>query len=99
MLILSRKNEQTIVIDGRITITVLEVRGNVVRLGIDAPREVAVHRGEIHERIVADSTAGEHDASRSRDEPHDAANPWSTEALASFAVTCARLPGTERPIG
>jgi carbon storage regulator len=47
MLILSRKSDESIVIDERITITVLEVRGNQIRLGIEAPREIPVVRAEL----------------------------------------------------
>jgi carbon storage regulator len=47
MLVLSRKNDERIVIDGRITVTVLEVRGQQVRLGIEAPKEISVMREEI----------------------------------------------------
>jgi len=47
MLVLSRKLNQTIHIDERITVTVLRVKGNSVRLGIEAPREVRVVRGEL----------------------------------------------------
>jgi carbon storage regulator len=48
MLVLSRKKEEAIVIGDNIRVTVLEVRGNRVRLGIQAPNDVAVHRLEIH---------------------------------------------------
>lgn len=44
MLVLSRKKHESIVIDDRITVTVIEVIGNKVRLGIEAPREVSIHR-------------------------------------------------------
>ncbi len=47
MLVLSRKQNQQIVIDNRITITVLKIRGNSVRIGIDAPLDVPVRRGEL----------------------------------------------------
>ena len=47
MLVLSRKASQRIVIDGRITITVVKLQGNRVCLGIEAPREMAVNRAEI----------------------------------------------------
>ena len=47
MLVLSRKKDQQIVIDGEITIEVLKVKGNTVRLGISAPRNVKVLRGEL----------------------------------------------------
>ena len=51
MLVLSRKNGESIVIDGAIKVQVIEVNGNVVRLGIDAPKEIPVHRSELYERI------------------------------------------------
>ncbi len=51
MLILSRKLGETIVIDGRIHVTVMRVEGEVVKLGIAAPSEVPVHRKEVYEEI------------------------------------------------
>jgi carbon storage regulator CsrA len=51
MLVLSRKNGESIVIDGAIKVQVIGVKNNVVRLGIDAPKEVPVHRSELFERI------------------------------------------------
>jgi carbon storage regulator len=51
MLILSRRNSESIVIDGGITIKVLAIKGNVVRLGIEAPKKIQVHRTELYERI------------------------------------------------
>ncbi len=51
MLILSRKVGQTVMIGHDITVTVLGVSGNTVRIGINAPKNVAVHREEIYERI------------------------------------------------
>lgn len=47
MLVLSRKKDQQIIIDGEITIEVLKVKGNTVRLGISAPKNVKVLRGEL----------------------------------------------------
>lgn len=47
MLVLSRKKSERIVIDGNIVITVVDVRGDKVRLGIEAPREVPIHRSEV----------------------------------------------------
>lgn len=52
MLVLSRRTGESIVIGNDITITVLEVRGDVIRLGIDAPRSVVVHRQEVYEQIA-----------------------------------------------
>ena len=51
MLILSRKLNESIVIDGRITVMVVRVDGDVVKLGIQAPLEVPVHRQEVYEEI------------------------------------------------
>lgn len=51
MLILTRRVGETVVIGDNVTVTVLGVKGNQVRLGVNAPREVAVHREEIFERI------------------------------------------------
>ena len=47
MLVLSRKQQQTIVVDDQITITILKVKGNTVRLGIEAPAEVPIRRSEL----------------------------------------------------
>lgn len=49
MLVLSRKKGQQIIIEGGITITVVEIRGEKVRIGIEAPKEIKVDRKEIHE--------------------------------------------------
>lgn len=51
MLVLSRKKNESIIINDHITITVVEIRGDKVRLGIDAPKDVAVHRREVYEAI------------------------------------------------
>ncbi len=55
-LILTRRIGESLVIGDNVTVRVLSVKGNQVRLGIDAPREVAVHREEIAERIRAELT-------------------------------------------
>lgn len=51
MLVLSRKKDEQIVIGDDVVITVVDFRGNNVRLGIDAPREVGVHRREVYDAI------------------------------------------------
>jgi carbon storage regulator len=51
MLVLSRKKNESIIINDHITVTVVEIRGDKVRLGIDAPKDVTVHRREVYEAI------------------------------------------------
>jgi carbon storage regulator len=51
MLVLSRKKNESIVINNDITIVVVEIRGDKVRLGVEAPKEVPVHRQEVYEAI------------------------------------------------
>ena len=51
MLVLSRKKDESVVINGNVIVTVVDVRGDKVRLGIEAPKEVPVHRREVYEAI------------------------------------------------
>jgi carbon storage regulator len=51
MLVLSRKKNEAIIIDAKITVTVVEIRGDKVRLGIEAPADIPVHRQEVFEAI------------------------------------------------
>ncbi len=56
MLILTRRVGETLMIGDDVTVTVLGVKGNQVRIGVNAPRDVAVHREEIYERIKLENT-------------------------------------------
>jgi carbon storage regulator len=56
MLVLSRKRDEVIVINDDIRITIVDIRGDKVRLGIDAPKNVTVHRQEVYDAIKAKPT-------------------------------------------
>jgi carbon storage regulator len=68
MLILTRRVGETVMIGNDVTVTILGVKGNQVRVGINAPKNVAVHREEIYERIRREQQGG---GSHDHDEPHD----------------------------
>lgn len=51
MLVLSRQRDESIIIGDNVVITVVDVRGDKVKLGIDAPKEISVHRREVYEAI------------------------------------------------
>lgn len=51
MLILTRRTSETLIIGDEVTVTVLGVKGNQVRIGVNAPKDVAVHREDVYERI------------------------------------------------
>ncbi|MCA8995480.1 MAG: carbon storage regulator CsrA [Planctomycetaceae bacterium] len=73
MLVLSRKKNESIVIDERITITVVEIRGDKVRLGIEAPRDVPIHRSEVYEaltRALAEQAESEENGAAKQDVPN-----------------------------
>lgn len=55
MLVLTRKTDETIMIGDDITVTILEVRGDSVKIGISAPRSVAVHRGEVLSDVAGEN--------------------------------------------
>ena len=62
MLVLSRKKNESIVINDHIVITVVEVRGDKVRLGIQAPKEVPIHRSEVHAAIQSEQAAAKQES-------------------------------------
>jgi carbon storage regulator len=63
MLVLSRKKNESIVINNDITIVVVEIRGDKVRLGVEAPKEVPVHRREVYDAIHRQDSPDASDAS------------------------------------
>ncbi|MCS5565661.1 MAG: carbon storage regulator CsrA [Methylococcales bacterium] len=63
MLILTRRIGETLMIGEEVSVTVLGVKGNQVRIGVNAPKEIGVHREEIYEKIKAEkATEGEKQA-------------------------------------
>jgi len=82
MLILTRRVGETVVIGDEVTVTVLGVKGNQVRIGVNAPKDVAVHREEIYQRIKNESAGG-------------AAPPADAEAGASEVTTPNPASGEE----
>jgi carbon storage regulator len=64
MLILTRRSGESLMIGDEVTVTVLGVKGNQVRVGINAPKAVAVHREEIYERIKREQSAAPDAAAR-----------------------------------
>ena len=61
MLILTRRVGETLMVGDDVTVTVLGVKGNQVRIGVNAPKEVAVHREEIYQRIQNEKANANHD--------------------------------------
>ncbi|STY95442.1 Carbon storage regulator [Moraxella atlantae] len=61
MLILTRRVGETLMIGDEVSVTVLGVKGNQVRLGVNAPKDIAVHREEIYQRILHERTGFEGD--------------------------------------
>ena len=57
MLVLTRREGEKLIIGGNVTVTVLSIKGNQIRFGIDAPSDVTIHREEIYKRIMQNEKA------------------------------------------
>jgi carbon storage regulator len=71
MLVLSRKKNESIVINNDITIVVVDIRGDKVRLGVDAPKEVPVHRREVFDLIKQNEAAAREAAAKEAEATED----------------------------
>lgn len=87
MLVLSRQRDETIMIGDEVEVTIVDVRGDKVRLGITAPARIAVHRKEVYEAIRAENEQ----ASRSADVGLDALKAPMSAGPARIRNTAARL--------
>jgi carbon storage regulator len=86
MLILSRKLGESIVIDGRIHVTIVRVEGEVVKLGITAPSEVPVHRKEVYERDSAQQPAGVDEAKHAAAETESRQFAMRRDGVENFRI-------------
>ena len=88
MLVLSRRKDEAIIIGDNIEITVVDIKGDQIRLGINAPRSVSVHRKEVYDAIQKENIAAAAPAA-----------PATDNTLAGLAGMFARSAGTEKIIG
>ena len=96
MLVLSRKKNESIIINDNITVTVIEIRGDKVRLGIEAPKDVTVHRREVYEAIQNQTKAREHGPTAVTPEADLSSATW----LPSFLIERpARLNSSPTSVG
>ncbi len=79
MLILSRRSGEAIIVDEKVTLTVLSIKGRQVRIGIDAPDDVSVHREEIYQRIKSGEDTG-YGAAKEKPSGQDKSSPDAESA-------------------
>ncbi len=97
MLVLSRKKNESIIINNDITIVVVEIRGDKVRLGVEAPREIPVHRREVYEAIrrqEAAAATAQAEAAPQEAVEHDAEAKVQAEETATAAAAKGGIPQT-----
>ena len=97
MLVLSRKKNESIVIDDNIVITVVEVRGDKVRLGIEAPKETPVHRQEVYDAIQKNSPAPTPTETPTESQISDAKSPIDGEFGLKYQIFILRKMLEELP--
>ena len=78
MLVLSRQRDQSIIINDNVVVTIVDIRGDKVRLGIEAPSEIPVHRREVHEAILREKTSAGRSEPNSIEPVRGAAKPRSS---------------------
>ena len=83
MLVLSRQRDQSIMIGDDVEITIVDVRGDKVRIGINAPREVSVHRKEVYEAIRREAQATAKPGTRGTAAGKPRTTAWSTLRLSA----------------
>lgn len=99
MLILSRKINESVVIDGQITVKIVRIDGDHVRLGIQAPADVPVHRQEVYDEIQRNNREAIHQVRpklpRLAPTPLPAAAPAAAATLTAAAAVCGTQPYAE----
>ncbi len=97
MLVLCRQLDETIVIGDRIEVTVVEISGGKVRLGITAPPEIRVHRKEVWEQIQRQKQAGVQPVPATEKTQSSTASPGPAEPAKSQAAAEAKRPSAGPP--
>ena len=90
MLVLTRKPGQSVYIGEDVKVTLMEIKGNQVRVGIDAPASVRIYREEIYFQILEENKSAAAHSAQTRADLEDVAQAWKTEkprAISNFEVT------------